>query len=339
MSPSRIRIQTPSRLHFGLLAWGPQSARQFGGVGLMIETPRLVLSAEPAEGWYAEGALSGRACEVAKRVSSTLAAAGTRLTPCHLRIEQAPVEHVGLGVGTQLSLAVTQALFAISCLPTPPLEELAVLTGRGRRSGIGLHGFLHGGLIVDGGRRGSSHVPPLIARIEFPSDWAILVVQPLRATGLHGSAELRAFAELPPIATHITDKLCRLVLLGLLPAVQERDLESFGAALTELQQHVGHCFATVQGGTYARPELAAIVTDLRAQGLHGVGQSSWGPTLYAFSTQPHEERARIAARIQTRYDLPADAVFWTVASPSGSHLECTEPGPDSGSASIRSAGG
>jgi beta-RFAP synthase len=323
MSPTRTRIQTPSRLHFGLLAWEPHSPRQFGGVGLMIEAPRLVLSAEPADRWNAEGPLAGRARDVALQIAARLAAQGITLSPCHLRIEHAPAEHVGLGVGTQLSLAVTQAIFAVSALPSPTLEGLAALTGRGQRSGIGLHGFVHGGLIVDGGRRGSDSVgvPPLITRAAFPPDWAVLVVQGLTWTGLHGSAERRAFADLPPIADRVTDRLCRLVLLGLLPAVQENDLESFGAALTELQQHVGRCFANAQGGIYARPELEAIVAGLRAAGLHGVGQSSWGPTLYAFSNQPLEERQGIVERMQTRFGLPADALFWTAASPSGSRLQ------------------
>ncbi len=318
---TRIRIQTPSRLHFGLLAWGPQSTRQFGGVGLMVEAPSLELSAECARQWHAEGPLAGRALEVATGIAARLSAAGVDPTPCQIRIEQAPAEHVGLGVGTQLSLAVTRALFAVAELPDPSIEELSALTGRGQRSGIGLHGFAHGGLIVDGGRRGPEAAPPLLCRVAFPADWAVLVVQPLGSLGLHGSDELRAFADLPPIADRVTERLCRLVLLGLLPAVQERDLESFGAALTELQQQVGQCFATAQGGIYARPELEAIVADLRAQGLHGVGQSSWGPTLYAFSTRPAAERQTILEQTQARFNLAADALFWTSASPAGSRLE------------------
>jgi beta-ribofuranosylaminobenzene 5'-phosphate synthase len=324
MSRNRFRIQTPSRLHFGLLARGSQSPRQFGGVGLMIDSPRLELSAELAPRWHADGPLARRALDIAGRIAGRLADEGIRLAPTHLRIQQAPAEHVGLGVGTQLSLAVARALFAVSELPAPSLDELSTLTGRGQRSGIGLYGFVHGGLIVDGGRRGPEGIPPLLSRIAFPPEWAILIIQPRRFTGLHGTDELRAFAELPPIADAVTDRLCRLVLLGLLPAVLERDLESFGAALTELQQEVGRGFAPAQGGIYARPELEAIVTHLRSQGLHGVGQSSWGPTLYAFSTHPPDHRQEILERTQDRFGLQDDALFWTQASPEGSRLERVE---------------
>jgi beta-RFAP synthase len=318
---SRFRIVSPSRLHFGLLAWGPHSPRQFGGVGLMIEAPRLELTAAPAATWQADGLLPGRTLAIAAEVARRLADVGLPVVAARLVVEHAPAEHVGLGLGTQLSLAVARALCAVSRLPDPSIAQLAALTGRGQRSGIGLHGFVHGGLIIDGGRRGPEGWPPLLARLDFPQEWAVLVVQPPTFRGLHGTAEMRAFAELPPITDRVTDRLCRLVLLGLLPALIERDIESFGAALTELQRRVGHCFAPAQGGIYARPELETIVNDLRGQGLHGAGQSSWGPTLYAFSAHPPEARATILEQTRSRCGLAGDALYWTRACPEGSRLE------------------
>jgi beta-ribofuranosylaminobenzene 5'-phosphate synthase len=318
---SRYRIRTPSRLHFGLLAWGPQAPRQFGGVGLMIESPALVVSAEPAPETGARGPLSGRALEVARAVAEALAGEGVGAAPCLLRVERAPAEHVGLGVGTQLSLAVARLMFEVSGLPPPTLPRLSALTGRGRRSGIGLHGFAHGGLIVDGGRKDGEGLPPLLVRVEFPADWKVLVIQPSRFTGLHGEAERRAFAGLPPLDDRVTDRLCRLVLLGLLPALAERDLGAFGDALTELQQRVGQGFATAQGGIFARPELAAIAEDLRSRGLHGVGQSSWGPTLYAFSDRSDPERQSLLEGVRREFNLDADSCFWTGADRGGARVE------------------
>ena len=86
-------------------------------------------------------------------------------------------------------------------------------------------------MIVDGGRRNEADIPPLLARLPFPEDWSILIVRPPGESGLHGPDEHRAFANLPPITQDVTDSLCRLVLLEILPAVIERDLAAFGAAL------------------------------------------------------------------------------------------------------------
>ena len=99
---------------------------------------------------------------------------------------------------------------------------------------------------------------------DFPATWPILIVVPRRGAGLHGEGERQAFADLPPFPDSLTDRLCRLVLLGLLPSVAERDLDRFGEALEELQRRVGQAFAPAQGGIFARPEAEAILAQLRA---------------------------------------------------------------------------
>jgi beta-RFAP synthase len=242
------------------------------------------------------------------------------LPPVKFRILHAAPEHVGLGTGTQLGLAVARALLALAGKPEPPIAVLAALAERGLRSGIGLHGFVHGGLLVDGGKpaTGQSGVPPLLCRLAFPAEWGVLVVVPDAQAGLHGLTEVQAFAQLPPIPEPVTDRLCRLVLLGILPAVAERALDDFGASLDELQHLVGECFAPAQGGAPVRPELEAIARFLRSLGVRGVGQSSWGPTLYGFSAEPPERRAEIVERLRQKFDLGAQGAFWTEANQTGS---------------------
>ena len=224
MTNRTIRIRTPSRLHFGLLGWGFQRSRQFGGVGLMIDAPGIEVVIEPATSWIVDGALSSRVDQLISQLRSTMCAVGTTLRPVRIHVERAPAEHVGLGVGTQLCLAVARAILVHAGFTDISVENLARMTGRGLRSGIGLHGFEHGGLVVDGGRRTEIAIPPLLARLPFPEDWSILIVQPQGQTGLYGRDERQVFATLPPIAQDVTDSLCRLVLLEILPAVIERDL-------------------------------------------------------------------------------------------------------------------
>jgi beta-RFAP synthase len=314
---SRLRVRTPSRLHFGLFGLGTESGRQFGGVGLMVDDPGLEVLVEPSDSWDARGPLSDRARALATDLVRRLAAEGHPVGPVRVTTLRAPEAHVGLGVGTQLSLAVARALTELAGLPDTPVETLARLTGRGRRSGIGIHGFREGGLIVDGGRLGPQPTPTRLLRYPFPRTWSVLLIIPERGTGLSGADEVRAFEQLPPIPDGATDRLCRLVLLGLLPAILETDLGAFGQALTEMQEIVGATFAPAQGGRYSSPIAEPLVSRLKDLGLTGIGQSSWGPALYAFTDAGPDSRDAIRETLRADFQLPADRVFWTRASETG----------------------
>jgi beta-ribofuranosylaminobenzene 5'-phosphate synthase len=320
-SMTRLALRTPSRLHFGLLSWGLNAARQFGGVGLMVDAPGMTISGEPAGSWTADGPLEARVLEFARRTAERLELRGFAVEPASFRIVEPPPEHVGLGVGTQLGLGVARLVCELAGHSDPSILELAELSGRGLRSGIGLHGFALGGLIVDGGRAGPEGIPPLLSRLEFPAEWSVLIVLPGQCPGIHGLSEIQAFAELPPSPDSLTDRLCRLVLLGLMPAVVERDLPRFGEVLEEIQQRVGQGFASVQGGTFAHAGLEAIADEMRVSGLRGVGQSSWGPTLYGFFEGSASEKADLIDRLRSQVPLASGDAFWTSASPRGATIQ------------------
>jgi beta-RFAP synthase len=314
---TRLRVRTPSRLHFGLLGWGPAASRQFGGLGLMIEEPDLEVVFRSAAEWCCEGPLAGRVRDLVRSLESCSPALG----PALVRIERTPPEHAGLGVGTQLSLAIVRGLLELAEFPTPSIEQMAALSGRGRRSGVGLHGFVHGGLIVDGGHAQAPGVPPLVARSVFPEDWGILLVQPPGPRGRHGPEEAHSFARIPPMPERVTERLCRLVLLGILPALAERNLRDFGEALSEFQRRVGEEFATLQGGPFSSPMAEAIVMELGRLGLVGAGQSSWGPTLYGFSESARPRRDRISALLTEAFPIDPSGVRWTRAANHGAVVE------------------
>jgi len=139
--------------------------------------------------------------------------------------------------------------------------------------------FALGGLVVEGGvREGAGRPAPLLMRYEVPDGWRIVVVVPRAQPGLSGVAEAQAFERLEPSADR-SAAIAQLVLTSLLPALVERDLEEFGAALTCVQQQVGDAFATVQGGRF-HPQAGPLVEALLRAGAAGAGQSSWGPAVY-----------------------------------------------------------
>jgi beta-RFAP synthase len=290
----------------------------------MVEDPGLELLVEPAPRWEAVGPLATRSLEIARTVFGRL---DRPVGPLRIQIRKAPIAHVGLGVGTQLSLGLARALTSLAGLEKPSTLMLAQLTGRGLRSGVGLHGFERGGFIIDGGRRPVSQIPPLLSHLPFPDDWSVLVVIPRSGPGLHGPRETEAFQSLPAVPEATTDRLCRLVLLGALPALVEHDLDAFGGALREIQRAVGAQFAPVQGGLYAHPRLEAAATHLLSLGLVGVGQSSWGPTLYGFTDAPDDVRREILRSLEALDGRTQFDAFWTRASVCGATCETLEEGP------------
>ena len=71
---------------------------------------------------------------------------------CRSTVTEHIPEHVGLGSGTQLALAVGVGLAAV-CGIDADVREIASALRRGRRSGIGIAAFRAGGFVIDAGSR------------------------------------------------------------------------------------------------------------------------------------------------------------------------------------------
>jgi len=269
-----VRVEAPARLHLGMLAVAGDGARRFGGLGVSVSRPSVVLEAEAAGDLSAEGADAERALKFARRCHDALGLEGG----AHLRVLEAIPAHAGLGSGTKLALAVAQALATIAGR-TLDAPALAQAVGRAARSAVGTWTYALGGLVVEGGvRHAQEHPAPLLAHYAMPEEWRIVLVIPDAEPGLSGVAEAQAFAALTPAAER-SATIAQLVLTSLLPALVERDVEEFGAALTRVQQLVGDSFADVQGGRF-HPQATPLVEALLDSGAAGAGQSSWGPAVY-----------------------------------------------------------
>ena len=205
-----------------------------------------------------------------------------------LNVASAMPAHAGLGSGTQLALAVTTAARRLHGI-TPDLRGDAARLGRGARSGVGIGLFEQGGLVVDGGREENDDaLPPLLARLAVPEAWHVLLLLDPAEQGLSGTAERAAFAALPPMAETEVGAICRLVLIQALPALADADLPRFGDAVTQIQERLGDYFAPAQGGRFTSSRVTQALAALRRLGAPGVGQSSWGPTGFAFASDDAE---------------------------------------------------
>ena len=71
------------------------------------------------------------------------------------------------------------------------------------------------------------------------------------------------------------------------PAASSGFILAFGAALSEIQEIVGKHFAVRQGGSaWTSPAVGQLAAKMKAAGATGIGQSSWGPTGFAFVDSP-----------------------------------------------------
>ena len=294
VSPHHVVVTASSRLHMGFFDLNGGLGRRFGSIGLSLHTPATSLKVSQASTLTVEGEGAERAFKIAQQVLSHLNIDGG----VNIQLDQAIPEHAGLGSGTQLSLAVGMGISALfQCKLT--VNEIAVLTQRGSRSGVGLGAFASGGLIVDGGRASTAlasqnKVPPVIARAEFPEDWPILLIFDKGHLGVHGSQELSAFQNLPIFPEVSAALLCRHVLMQALPAIAERDLHAFGQAIQTLQAVTGDYFAPAQGGgRYTSPLVAKVLSQLQANGVNCFGQSSWGPTGFAVFENQREAETQL----------------------------------------------
>lgn len=288
-----IEVRTSARLHLGLLDNHGGLGRLYGSVGLAVNRPELVLRAKRAGILQVEGLERRRVAVHARRFMRRYGFP----SGAHLNLTEHIPAHVGLGSGTQLALAVGAALARLSGRRLS-IQEVALAVGRGAHSGIGISTFQHGGFVLDGGHRvmtglsGSglkngldrtvekNHVPPVLFHHAVPRDWFFVIVIPKTDKGLNGNKEKDAFAKLPRAPSGLVEKISRELLVRMLPALVEKDIENFGRALTGIQCMVGDCFASIQGGRFANPVSEKIVDFMMECGAAGIGQSSWGPTVY-----------------------------------------------------------
>ena len=280
----RVRVTTTARLHLGFLDLNGDLGRQFGSIGLSIDAFETCVELSHGSSFQVLGHERGRSADLARRVAENLGLDTART----LIVRNAIPPHAGLGSGTQLALAIATAFRRLSGLTLDPFGD-ARLLDRGARSGVGAALFERGGLVVDGGRGSDTEFPPIVARLVFPSPWRIVLIMDPGIEGAHSEHEGRAFANLREFPARSAAEICRRTLMQILPGAAEGNLAAFGDGVASIQAILGDHFAPVQGGgRFSSAAVGRVVERLKAQGAHGVGQSSWGPTGFAFARDADE---------------------------------------------------
>jgi beta-ribofuranosylaminobenzene 5'-phosphate synthase len=290
----RVSVETGCRLHLGFTNLSEDIGRCFGSIGVAIDRPGTSVVFEEHD----ELAIAGEDREPVRAAVRRFCDAYGVEPRVSITVKEHIPEHVGLGSGTQLALAVGAGLAAVCGIDTD-VREIAFALQRGRRSGIGIAAFRSGGFVIDAGSRGSSGergaVPTVVWRHDFPADWCFVIAVPAGGEGLSSHGEEGVFASLTP-SVHISEEVCRITQLLLMPALVERDIESFGRAITAIDRKTGAYFSDVQGGVYSHEATNETVAAMLREGAFGAGQSSWGPAVYGLVRE--SQAARLASRMR-----------------------------------------
>lgn len=292
----RVWVSTPSRLHFGMVNPVGFQGRLYVSLGIGIEEPRTVVEADETGELIVEGFQRRLAQKYAERTAKVFGANKGRV-----KVHSIAPRHVGLGSTTQLALSVAYALLALNRIEVR-VPDVSKALGLGKQSGIGTYVFERGGFVLDGGVKNSKNsFPPLLVRLDVPEWWRFIVIIPV-GRGISGRAEKRAFASLKPSSEseRLVERAAYIALCKLLPAIVDEDLEAFGRSLRELQETVGAMFSQVQGGIYSSQSFK-VVEVLKELKVEGYGQSSWGPAVYAVTSDDKAEV--IADKIKRRLKM------------------------------------
>jgi beta-RFAP synthase len=273
----QVIVETHARLHLGFLDLNFGFGRKFGSLGLAVSRPLTRLCAELADDDSVAGACGERLCDIVQRIAP---GANVRFA-----VEDSIPAHSGLGSGTQLALAAAAALQALHG-EKPDVRALSPKLGRGARSGLGIGSFEQGGFLVDGGRGADGAPAPIVARLPFPEGWRVLLAFDRTLSGVHGEEETKVFGAIPPVPPELAGEFCRRTLMQILPALAERDLAAFSEGVRAIQDGMGAIFAPYQSGSAFRSlRVREALAWLDRRGIKGIGQSSWGPTGFAFVTE------------------------------------------------------
>lgn len=280
-----VTVETGSRLHLGLIDFQGALGRVYGGLGVYIEKPKLVLKLRNAS----EITVSGTKRKVFARYAKQYLAKHGIDEGAEITVVDEIPPHTGLGSGTQTACAVGGGLARLYDI-NQDLYENASDLGRGTISAVGTHLFKHGGFVLEGGHpKDSRQISPLLARYDFPENWAFTVVIPEIEEGLSGALEEKTLRQVMGDPGN-TGKISQITLMQMLPALVEEDIESFGDALYNVDQITGNYYKKIQKGVYREETIKTVVDYMMENGAAGCGQSSWGPAVYGVAEKKVCER-------------------------------------------------
>src|ERR1051325_320055 len=312
-----MRLIGYSRIHVGLADMGFASLRSFGGIGFAIDNSPSVIDFNFSNDFAIEGAESldqpGQR-DLRDILDRLRGIRGAR--PFRASILSHALQHHGFGSKTSLALSLIAGANEL-CRLGLPRDQMQTLSGRGGASGVGIHSFFEGGVICDGGHRmpldrelspssarAAGEVPPKLARLEFPSEWHVMLLLGT-APVLSGEDELNFFRKNAPVERQEAFETIACLYHGVLSAFALKDDRSLATSL-----------AYLHATGFKRRELERCDEPTRrcfrvlCEQQFAVGLSSVGPLLYVIIPKGDENAA---SRVRSEASAARVALLGTAA--------------------------
>lgn len=324
----QLVVRSNGRIHFGLMEISDSQPNCYGGIGLMVDYSIATVQAIIGKSANSQCIILADSHWGPRVHSVTQQWLQTReVLPIQaITVIDSPFPHQGLGSGTQIACTIASILFAAETnldgqwneqdglCKLVSMDSLSLLSQRGKRSHIGLTGFLEGGFVVDHGRTSPS-APDAVPssrteRYTFP-DWPVILIQDMACAGDSGVEEAAMFERCKHQPNSNRESMIHLVQFEILPALQAVDWMRMNEALGEYGRFAGGIFEPVQGGIYRTSKIANTIEVAKQLGLVGATQSSWGPTVCAFG-QDDEHASWCQSRLRDK--LPHAEITVTKAA-------------------------
>ena len=270
-----VIVEAGYRIHMGFYRFLDTDI-SFGALGAAISSPEIRVSAKECDNTLIT-CESSYARDLVLKVLRHLGVDNICIS-----IDGYIKHHVGLGSTTRIVMSALTAIATLKKLDIDIVDE-AVKLGRGKVSAVGIYTFIYGNLVIDSGvklAKGVRYPPKPIAILPIPKDWYIILVVPEDIKGLSEDEETRIMNLAKEFKEQHT---LYKYIVTLMSAVVHKDFKLFSRSLRELQKLTGEYFSEYQGGIYCCDVSSDIVSILESNGIVGIGQSSWGPTIYGFT--------------------------------------------------------
>lgn len=285
-----VSIRISPRLHLGLISMHAEGPRRNGGVGFSLREPEAVVSATVADAFTLadkreRGLTEIEASHLQEAVENAIEADALPSNVA-VRVAGRMRTHVGMGSGTAIRLAVLEALYIVNGTRRSR-EHLIARSFRGGTSGIGIHTYFDGGLILDVGVKSDStaflpssmsrpkRVPMSLPPLPMPP-WPLCLCIPKNVRPKSQDEELEFFDRVAPLDPAASFRAAYDALFGIYAAVAEADHEAFCRAVNSMQTT---SWKTAEWREYGAP-LQGLRESLARMDANCVGMSSLGPMLF-----------------------------------------------------------